>query len=106
MVLEVEAAREERKRRLVGQEELVTRIERLLFESDPIGIGFREDEYRVEAETITIRLPEAFTETELLRIVYEEFVEWFDESTAGPMLNYAPIASEIWALQHGPSSAP
>jgi hypothetical protein len=97
---QVKAAKEERRRLLVGQEDRVASLERLLFVLDPIGINFEEnaDEYLPEAETITLRLPEASTETELLRIVHEEFVQWFGESTAGPINRYERIASEIWAL--------
>jgi hypothetical protein len=96
----IKAATEERQRRLVGQEDTVAQLERLLFEDDPIGINFEEnvDEYRAEAETITLRLPEATSEDELLRIVHEEFVQWFDAHTAGPPGRYAGIASGIWAM--------
>jgi hypothetical protein len=70
---QIRAAKAERARRLVGQEDLVVRLERLLFERDPIGINFdsNTDEYRAEAETITLRLPEARTETDLLQIIHE-----------------------------------
>lgn len=98
----VRAAKKERERRLVGQEDRVARIERLIFDQDPIGINFgdNDDEYRPEAETITLRSPEASTETELLRIIHEEFVTWFGESVAGPITRYERIASEIWELLH------
>ena len=99
----VKAAAEERQRQLVGQEDRVVSLERLFFARDPIGINFSEnaDEYRPEAETITLRLPEASSETELLWIVHEEFVRWFGESTAGPINRYEGIASEIWGLLQG-----
>jgi len=101
---QVKAAKEERQRRLVGQENTVAQLEGLLFQHDPIGINFEEnvDEYRTEAETITLRLPEATTEAELVRIIHEEFVRWFGESTAGPTTRYERIASQIWELLHGP----
>lgn len=96
----IKAAKEERQRRLVGQEETVAQLESLLFKDDPIGINFEEnvDEYRAEAETITLRLPEATSEAELLCIVHEEFVRWFGVDTAGPPSRYAGIASEIWSI--------
>jgi len=102
----VKAAKEERQRRLSGQEERVAQLEKLLFENDPIGINFEEnvDEYRAEAETITLRLPEATTEAELLRMIHEEFVRWFGKSTAGPTTSYERIASHIWELLHGPAA--
>jgi hypothetical protein len=103
----IKAAKDERQRRLVGQEDRVSSIERLLFDQDPIGINFVEntDEYQPEAETITLRLPEVSTKADLLRIVHEEFVAWFGESTAGPINRYERITSEIWALLHGDTSS-
>jgi hypothetical protein len=100
---QIRAAKADRARRLVGQEDLVARLEGLLFEHDPIGINFESntDEYRAEAETITLRLPEARTEAELLRVIHEEFLRWFGESTAGPVARYEGIASEIWLILHG-----
>ena len=81
----------------------MARVERLLFDQDPIGINFEDndDEYRSEAETITLRSAEASTETELLRIIHEEFVTWFGESVSGPITRYERVASEIWELLDG-----
>jgi hypothetical protein len=104
---QVSAAKAERAHRLVGQEDLVAQLERLLFDRDPIGINFESntDEYRPEAETITLRLPEARTEADLLRTIHEEFTRWFGESTAGPVARYEGIASEIWLIRHdGPNT--
>lgn len=94
----VAANRAERERLLVGKGDLVTAIEDLLFASDPIGINFETntDEYRPEAQTITLRLSEAATVDDLHRIVHEEFVRWFGD--AGPKERYAAIAREIWTL--------
>ena len=101
----VKAAKEERARLLVGQESRVVNLEEVLFQHDPIGINFGEnvDEYRPEAETITLRLPEASTMDDLLRIVHEEFVRWFGQSVAGPISRYEDITAEIWAMQTPPS---
>ncbi len=98
----INAQAEDRRRRLVGQEEVVSFIEALLFETDPIGINFEEntDEYRPEAETIALRLSEAASEGDLRRIVHEEFVRWFDEQLAGPEVRYQRIATVIWDV-HG-----
>ena len=75
-------------------------IEDLLFRHDPIGINFdhNTDEYRPEAETITLRLPEAATEHDLRRIIHEELVRWFDASIAGPVERYDSIAREVWQI--------
>jgi hypothetical protein len=93
-------AKEERAARLVGQEDMVAAVEALLFERDPIGINFdtNTDEYRSEAETIVIRLPEAADVQDAARIVYEEFVRWFDPTIAGSPDKYGPIAAEVWTL--------
>jgi hypothetical protein len=99
----VRAAQEERTKQLVGQEDLVASIQRLLFEEDPIGISFVRDEYRPEAETISLRLPEAADEGHLLRIVHEEFVGWFGDDTAGSIDRYRSIAGQIWSLTRGNS---
>ena len=99
----IKAAAEERKRLVAGHEDIVAFVEALLFEEDPIGINFEEnvDEYRPEAESITIRLREATSRGELRRMVHEEFVRWFDPKTAGPEERYERIGNAIWDA-HGP----
>jgi hypothetical protein len=94
------AARAERERVLVGQKDLVSRVEALLFSEDPIGINFdtNADEYRPEAQTIVIRLPEATSSDDVQRIVHEEFVRWFDRQLAGPVERYRVVAESIWGL--------
>lgn len=107
IVPQILAAKAERARLLVGQEDRVAQLEHLLFQRDPIGINFESnaDEYRPEAETITLRLPEAGTEADLLRIIHEEFVHWFGDSTAGPISRYEGIASDVWLiLNEGPDA--
>jgi hypothetical protein len=96
---QVVRARQTRRQLLTGQQELVEHIADLLFRHDPIGINFEHntDEYQPEAETITVRLPEAATEHELQRIVHEEFVRWFG-NTAGTAESYNSIAREIWQI--------
>ena len=93
-------ARASREQALVGQEGMVAQIEELLFRHDPVGINFEEntDEYRAEAQTVTMRLPETTSEDDVRRITHEEFVRWFDAQIAGPPERYSAIAGEIWAL--------
>jgi hypothetical protein len=64
------------------------------FYDDPIGLNFETntDEYRPEAQSIVIRLPEATSRDEVRRIVHEEFVRWFDPQTAGPVERYGTRA--------------
>jgi len=96
-------ARASREQALVGQEDLVAKIEALLFRHDPIGINFEDntDEYRAEAQTITIRLPDATSADDVRRITHQEFVRWFDPQVAGPPERYTAIAAEIWELRSG-----
>lgn len=96
----VAAARAERELATRGQEQLVAAVEDVLFRSDPIGINFgtNTDEYRAEAQSIVIRLPDATSESGVVGIVHEVFVTWFDSEIAGPAERYAPVAHEIWTL--------
>jgi hypothetical protein len=83
---------------------LVGRIPQVLLDDDRIGLNFtnQADEYRTEAETITLRLSGAPSRANLLAIVHEEFVASFTESTAGSVRRYDGIASEVWALLQQP----
>lgn len=94
------ADRVARKRALVGRENRVEQLEALLFKHDPIGINYEHntDEYRPEAETITLRRSEAISESALLRVIHEEFVRWFGSSSAGSSSRYGEIASEYWVM--------
>lgn len=95
---QVRVASTARKARLRGQDADVTWLEAALFEADPIGINFEEntDEYRPEAETITLRRCEATNLEDVRQIVHSEFVKWFDESSAGPPERYEQIAGRVW----------
>lgn len=67
--------------------ELYAEVSRLVHEADPIrliAIGAPDDEYDVEVSTILPRLHEATSASDVHRIVYEEFVHWFDADIAGP----------------------
>lgn len=96
----IQAASRERERQLAGQEDAVQTIEALLFRHDPIGINFEDnlDEYRAEAQTITLRRSEARSVEDVRRIAHEEFVRWFTVDIAGPDERYQNIAEEIWAV--------
>ncbi len=100
LVPRIAAARAEREQALIGQEDIVARVEALLFYHDPIGINFETntDEYRAEAQAIVLRLGSATDEASVARITHEEFVKWFGASTAGAFERYRTIGSDIWHL--------
>jgi hypothetical protein len=71
----------------------------ILFRHDPLDINFEHnaDEYHPEVSTIMPRLKSATSENEVLQIIHEEFIKWFDEDMAGPKEKYADSAREIWS---------
>lgn len=92
---------EERRQLKAEYGELFEAVSSLLFRHDPIGIAFdneNTDEYDPETGTILPRLRNCESAGDVLRVVHEEFVHWFDAEIAGPEERYASIASEIWEL--------
>ncbi len=77
---------------------LFDEVAALLFRHDPVGINFENntDEYEPEVGTILPRLRSCRSADDVRRVIHEEFVRWFDASTAGPEEHYAKIANEIW----------
>lgn len=92
--------REKRRQLKAANKELFEEMTTLLFQHDPIGINFEEntDEYEPEVGTILPRLKDAATTSDVLDIVHEEFVRWFDEQIAGDKEHYREIANDIWKL--------
>lgn len=90
-------------RKQIKQEhkKLAKQMSEIFFRHDPIGIAFEEyqnyDEYDPEVSTILPRLATALNEADVVKIVHEEFVTWFQES-AGEKEKYVGVAKEIWAL--------
>lgn len=96
-----EEIQKERRQLRVEYGHLFDSVSALLFRHDPIGIAFdneNTDEYEPETGTILPRLRDCASGGDVLRVVYEEFVRWFDADNAGPEEGYAEIASEIWLL--------
>ena len=91
---------EERRRLKAEYGKLFDRIAELLFRRDPISIGADApaDEYEPETGTILPRLRSCHSEDDARKVVYEEFVRWFDPNTAGPEESYGEVSSEIWQL--------
>ena len=91
----------ERSRLTAEYRELYDKVVALLFRHDPEGINFETntDEYEPEVDTILPRLRSCHSEDDdVLKVVHEEFVQWFGAETAGPREHYARIAAEIWQL--------
>ena len=89
--------------------ELYAEVSRLVREADPIrliAIGAPDDEYDVEVSTILPRLHEATSASDVHRIVYEEFVHWFDADIAGPPEIYVAVSEEIWNTCQRSAEAP
>ncbi len=74
-----------------------SRLARILFEEDPIGINFEgnTDEYEPEAGTILPHLRHCQTVAEIQGLLHSEFVRWFDASIAGPPERYRRAAERI-----------
>lgn len=75
-------------------------LSEILFRHDPIGINFEDntDEYDTAAGTILPRLETATTEDEILQIIHEEFIRWFDVDTVGSKEKYQILANEVWEM--------
>jgi hypothetical protein len=95
-----EKIREERRELRVEYGELYGSTATLLYRHDPVGINFEinPDEYEPEVGTILPRLHGCKCSDDVLRVVHEEFVRWFEASNAGPPERYTQVASEIWQL--------
>lgn len=96
----VEAARAARAEVNRKSPELFERLRRCFFQHDPMGIGFETntDEYDPEVGTILPRLPQCKSEVDVLEVVHQEFVQWFDADTAGPKSEYQSVSTEVWKI--------
>ena len=78
---------------------LVAAVERAINDADPIGLlkgGAPADEYSSEIGAIVPRVVNAQSVDEITAVLYEEFVRWFDDQTAGPRQAYEAPARQIW----------
>ncbi len=99
---EVRENAEARRKALEPYGDFPVLLEALLFEADPVGLNYETntDEYRPEAQTIALRLPTASSAEDALRIMHEEFVQWFGADIAGSMDRYEVVAVAAWELWH------
>jgi hypothetical protein len=74
-------------------------VSEILFRHDPIGINFESntDKYDPEAGTILPRLKECQDVFEVRKVVFQEFIRWFDEDNVGSEEQYEEISQEIWS---------
>jgi hypothetical protein len=101
-----EVIMEERRKLKAKYGKLFDSTSEVLFRIDPFGINFETntDEYEFEVGTILPRLKNCQSESDVCRIVHEEFERWFGD--AGTQKHYEPIAKEIWALWQKYNSKP
>ncbi len=71
------------------------------FEDDPmrINLEINPDEYSPEVRTILPRLRDCESESDVRRVIHEEFTRWFGDP--GPEARYANIASQVWKRWQG-----
>ena len=79
---------------------LVAAVERAINEADPIRlreVGSPTDEYSPEIATILPRLAGVQGFSDVIDVLHEGFVRWFDQGIAGPREAYEEPARRIWA---------
>ncbi|MCR2812130.1 hypothetical protein NQ166_06215 [Microbacterium sp. zg.Y1090] len=79
----------------------VQRLERLLFDEDPIGLdyeGTNPDEYHPEAVEIAPRMAAVRSYDDTLTLVHRVFIAMFGRDIAGPRRRYQRIAERVWEL--------
>ena len=78
---------------------LYRKVESILNKHDPVGIASIDShEYGPEVSVILPLLSKRQSEKDMLEIIYNEFVKWFDKTTAGPKTKYRTIAKEMWEI--------
>jgi hypothetical protein len=93
-----ERVRQERKALKEQHGAFFARVSELMFTHDPIGINFTDntDEYDAEAGTVIPRLAACRNVEDVAKVLHEEFYQWFDPETAGPLSIYLPLAQDVW----------
>ena len=93
----------ENKRLKAEYGKLFDRVLEILFRHDPIGINFEDndDEYEPEVRTILPRLRMCKDCDDAVKMVHEEFQNWFGPDIAGGEERYLAPGEEIWILWKG-----
>jgi hypothetical protein len=93
----METAREQLKKENLN---LYTKIEKILFEHDLMGVNFTDntDEYDPEVDTIIPRLRTATSANDVTVIIKEEFCTWFGDDIAKHIatVKYNDMAKDVW----------
>jgi hypothetical protein len=94
---------EERKQLKIEYGELFDAVSQILYRTDPMGIGIaagnpNTDEYDPETGTILPRLKICISEDDVIRVVHEEFVRWFNLDIAESPSWLRQTAAKIWQL--------
>ena len=83
---------------------LYDQVMNLLRQHDPLSLleaGVPNDEYEPELGTILPRLAETHEPRDVMRVVHEEFVRWFDADIAGHRSDYQALGQDIWQVYEG-----
>jgi hypothetical protein len=87
---------------------LYTKIEKILFEHDLMGVNFGDntDEYAPEVDTIIPRLKSATSADDVSSLIKEEFCTWFGDDIAQNIetVKYDTMAKEVWLVWRNASS--
>jgi hypothetical protein len=102
MVMKREQIQAEKKRLRDEYGELFDSVAEILFKHDPIELNYVDntDEYESEARTILPRLKTCHSVEDVLNVVHEEFLKWFDSESVGAKETHRKIAEDIWLLWH------
>jgi len=71
-------------------------VTRILYEHDPMHIGYVRDEYEPETAMILARLDACSSRRELAVAVRDVFREMFSPHMAGSPARYEAVAKDIW----------
>ncbi len=84
--------------------EIRERMREIMNRYDPLRLlrmGAPDDEYVPEIKRIIPKLRRAATVEQLQEVVYQTFVDMFDQQMAGPKENYRKMSEEIYVLRGG-----
>ena len=77
---------------------LFDEVAAICFRHDPMYINFEvnSNEYEPEVGTILPRLKTCESVDDAVKVVHEEFQNWFGADSTGPREEYRALTEEIW----------